>query len=509
MPLRVALVAATLLLVACGLLASGIAVTTIMQHSLMNRVDDTLLDASRGWAQVPRRLPTITVDDPNPARPPSDFYVRGIDPDGHVWMLINDREAEPELPADNNVGPEPRTVGSVDHSDVQWRAMTVRGLRGELTTVAIDLSDVKSTMRSLVYTQVGIGAAVLLVLGIAGYAVVHRSLRPLSEVEQTAAAIAAGQLDRRVPERDPRTEVGRLSLALNGMLAQIQHAMALSESSAEKARSSEDRMRRFITDASHELRTPLTTIRGFAELYRQGAARDVEMLMGRIESESRRMGLLVEDLLLLARLDAQRPLEHRRVDLLALASDTVHDAQSIAPKRRIRMEVFDGPGTPEVLGDEARLRQVLSNLVANALQHTPESAGVTVRVGTADDTAIVEVCDEGPGMTGEDAQRVFERFYRADSSRARASGGTGLGLSIVDSLVYAHGGRVSVTTAPGCGCRFTVRLPRITDERLREEQTGTDERLREQQMAAPEHAGEESRGEQTDVPVSATAPTPP
>lgn len=507
-PLRVALVAATLLLVACGLLASGIAVTTIMQHSLMNRVDDTLLDASRGWAQVPRRLPTITVDDPNPARPPSDFYVRGIDPDGHVWMLINDREAEPELPADNNVGPEPRTVGSVDHSDVQWRAMTVRGLRGELTTVAIDLSDVKSTMRSLVYTQVGIGAAVLLVLGIAGYAVVHRSLRPLSEVEQTAAAIAAGQLDRRVPERDPRTEVGRLSLALNGMLAQIQHAMALSESSAEKARSSEDRMRRFITDASHELRTPLTTIRGFAELYRQGAARDVEMLMGRIESESRRMGLLVEDLLLLARLDAQRPLEHRRVDLLALASDTVHDAQSIAPKRRIRMEVFDGPGTPEVLGDEARLRQVLSNLVANALQHTPESAGVTVRVGTADDTAIVEVCDEGPGMTGEDAQRVFERFYRADSSRARASGGTGLGLSIVDSLVYAHGGRVSVTTAPGCGCRFTVRLPRVTDERLREEQA-TDERLREEQMPAPEHAGEESRGEQTDVPVSATAPTPP
>ena len=236
-------------------------------------------------------------------------------------MAVNDRDAEPALPADNDVGPEPVTVGSVDHADVEWRAMTVRGLRGELTTVAIDLSDVKSTVRSLVCAQLGIGAAVLLVLGIAGYAVVHRSLRPLAEVEQTAAAIAAGQLDRRVPERDPRTEVGRLSLALNGMLAQIQRAMALSESSAEQARTSEDRMRRFITDASHELRTPLTTIRGFAELYRQGAARDVEMLMSRIESESRRMGLLVEDLLLLARLDAQRPLEQRRVDLLALASD--------------------------------------------------------------------------------------------------------------------------------------------------------------------------------------------
>lgn len=455
--------AATLVLVACGLLASGVAVTTILRHSLMNRVDDTLLDASRGWAQVPRRLPAAPIDDPNPARPPTDFFVRGIDPDGDIWTAVNDRAAEPALPPDNDVGPVPVTVGSVDHSDVQWRAMTVRGFGGELTTVAIDLSDVKSTMRSLVYAQAGIGSAVLLVLAVAGYAVVHRSLRPLAEVEQTAAAIAAGQLDRRVPERDPRTEVGRLSLALNGMLAQIQRAMASSESSAEQARTSEERMRRFITDASHELRTPLTTIRGFAELYRQGAARDVEMLMSRIESESRRMGLLVEDLLLLAQLDAQRPLEHNRVDLLALATDAVHDAQSIAPQRRIRVEVFDGPGTPEVLGDEARLRQVLSNLMANALQHTPEGTGVTVRVGTDLDSSVLEVCDEGPGMTPEDAHRIFERFYRADSSRARASGGTGLGLSIVDSLVYAHGGRVSVSTAPGQGCRFRVKLPRIAD----------------------------------------------
>jgi two-component system OmpR family sensor kinase len=175
------------------------------------------------------------------------------------------------------------------------------------------------------------------------------------------------------------------------------------------------------------------------------------------------MGLLVEDLLLLARLDAQRPLERHRVDLLALASDAVHDAQSIAPQREIAMEVFDGPGTPEVLGDEARLRQVLGNLVANALQHTPELAGITVRVGTDGDTAVLEVCDEGPGMSTDDAHRVFERFYRADSSRARASGGAGLGLSIVDSLVYAHGGTVSITTAPGLGCRFKVNLPRIAD----------------------------------------------
>lgn len=462
-PLRVGLVAATLVLVALGLLGSGIAVTSIMRHSLINRVDQTLLDASRSWAQAPRRMPATPIEGPNPARPPSNFYVRGIDPDGRTWMAVNDREAEPALPDDNDVGPVPVTVGSIDHSNVQWRAMTVRGMRGELTTVAIDLSDVSSTMRALTWSQVGIGAVVLLVIGIAGYAVVHRSLRPLVEVEQTAAAIASGQLDRRIPQRDSRTEVGRLSLALNGMLAQIQRAVASSQASAEQARTSEDRMRRFITDASHELRTPLTTIRGFAELYRQGAARDIEMLMGRIESESRRMGLLVEDLLLLARLDAQRPLERHRVDLLSLASDAVHDAQSIAPKRTISMEVIDGPGTPEVLGDEARLRQVLGNLVANALQHTPETAGIAVRVGTDGDNALLEVADQGPGMSTDDAQRVFERFYRADSSRARASGGTGLGLSIVDSLVYAHGGKVSVTTAPGRGCRFTVHLPRIAD----------------------------------------------
>jgi two-component system OmpR family sensor kinase len=463
LPLRVGLVAATLLLAACGLTASGIAVTSILRHSLIKRVDQTLQEGSRrSWAQAPlgtspvRRGPTLE-------RPPSHFYLRAISPDGRTWTVVNDSNAQPALPENNDVGPKPTTVGSVDNSGVQWRAVSVRGPHGRLVTVAYDLSDVRETVRSLVWLQLGIGAAVLVVLGLAEFWSVHRSLRPLMEVEQTAAAIAAGQLDRRVPERDPRTEVGRLSSALNGMLAQIQRALASSESSAEKARTSEERMRRFITDASHELRTPLTTIRGFAELYRQGAARDMEMVMSRVESESRRMGLLVDDLLLLARLDAQRPIEQNRVDLLALASDAVHDAQAIAPKRNITMEVFDGPGTPEVLGDEPRLRQVLGNLVTNALQHTPESADITVRVGTEGDDAIVEVVDEGPGMSQEDALRIFERFYRTDSSRARISGGTGLGLSIVDSLVLAHDGTVTVTTAPGQGCRFYVSLPRIAD----------------------------------------------
>ena len=462
LPLRVSLVAAMLLLVACGLLASGVAVTSILRQSLINRLDQSLIDASTGWAQEPRQeLPPN--QQPNPTRPPSNFYVQGVDTSGQVWMAINDRQARPALPESNDVGPVPVTITSADDSAVLWRAVSVRGSNGELITVAIDLSDIQSTVRSLIWLQAGIGTAVLVVLGIAGYWVVQHSLRPLVEVEATAAAIAAGRLDSRVPQGDPGTEVGQLALALNGMLAQIQHAVASSDASAEKAHVSEDRMRRFITDASHELRTPLTTIRGFAELYRQGAAQDVDLLMSRIESESRRMGGLVEDLLLLAQLDAQRPLERTRVDLLSLASDAVHDAQSVAPTRVITMEVLDGPGTPEVLGDEARIRQVLGNLMANAVQHTPASARITVRVGTVDDDAVIEVADEGPGLDPVDAQRVFERFYRTDSSRTRASGGTGLGLSIVDSLVRAHGGRVSVVTARDHGCRFRVTLPRIVD----------------------------------------------
>jgi two-component system OmpR family sensor kinase len=462
LPLRIGLVAATLLLVTCGLATSGVAVTSILRHSLISRIDSNLLEASRSWAQAPRRQSAPPYEGPDPGRPPSKFYVRGIGSDGTTFTAINDRNAEPALPPDNDVGNNPVTLPSVNGSDILWRAVSVRGPHG-LTTVAVDLSDVQHTVRSLVWLQFGIGVAVLAVVGIVSFAVVQRSLRPLSEVEQTAAAIASGQLDRRVPERDPRTEVGRLSLALNGMLTQIQQAVASSESSAEAARGSEDRLRRFITDASHELRTPLTTIRGFAELYRQGATRDVAMLLSRIESEAGRMGLLVDDLLLLARLDVQRPLERNRLDLLALASDTVHDAQAIDPQRTISMEVLDGPGTPEVVGDEPRMRQVLSNLVVNALQHTPTSADVTVRVGTDGDDAVVEVADKGPGMSQEDASRVFERFYRTDSSRARASGGTGLGLSIVDSLVHAHGGLVTLTTTPGEGCCFRVTLPRVSD----------------------------------------------
>lgn len=469
LPLKVSLVAATLAMVAIGLLAQGYAVTTILRHRLIGRIDATLTDAAHGWALEQRgRTPSRTADDPHPGRPPTSFYVRDVDPDGSIWTVVNDQNAEPLLPPDNDVGSVPVTIGSVDGSGVQWRALSVHGENGRLITVARDLSDARATLRYLAWWRMTIGVGVLLVLGAAGYVVVNRSLRPLAEVERTAAAIAAGQLDSRVPERDPRTEVGRLTLALNGMLAQIQEAVASSVASAESARISEERMRRFITDASHELRTPLTTIRGFAELYRQGAARDVELLMSRIESEARRMGLLVEDLLLLARTDAQRPLERHWVDLLVLATDAVHDARATAPNRAIELEVFDGPGTPEVLGDEPRLRQVLSNLVSNALQHTPDGTPITVRVGTEGDDAILEVIDQGPGMSEQDVERAFERFFRTDSSRARASGGTGLGLSIVDSLTRAHNGSVTLSSPPGQGCTFRVSLPRHADTSARE-----------------------------------------
>jgi two-component system OmpR family sensor kinase len=275
-----------------------------------------------------------------------------------------------------------------------------------------------------------------------------------------------------VPDRDPRTEVGRLGRALNTMLAQIESAFGARAASEASARRSEDRMRRFVADASHELRTPLTTIRGFAELYRQGGARDpaeLDRLMRRIEDQAAQMGLLVEDLLLLARLDQQRPLDRRPVDLLALAAEAVNDARAVAPDRQIELVLGDEDGESAlvVLGDDQRLRQVLANLVNNALAHTPAGSPVEVRVGASSldgrPSAAVEVVDHGPGLTPEQAERVFERFYRADPARSHADGGTGLGLSIVAALVAVHGGTVRVDSIPGRGARFRVVLPLAPD----------------------------------------------
>jgi two-component system, OmpR family, sensor kinase len=223
---------------------------------------------------------------------------------------------------------------------------------------------------------------------------------------------------------------------------------------------SEGRLRRFVGDASHELRTPLTSIRGYAELFRRGAAdrpEDLAKAMRRIEEEANRMGSLVDDMLLLARLDQGRPLERQPVDLTRITRDAVDDARAVAPDRPID---FSSNGAVFVPGDEARLRQVLGNLLQNANRHTPADTPVHVRVINTDDEAIIEVADEGPGMPTEDAGRVFERFWRSDPSRTRTSGGAGLGLAIVAAIANAHGGRAEVQSAPGTGSTFRVHLPR-------------------------------------------------
>jgi len=361
--------------------------------------------------------------------------------------------------------------------------------------VGADLGNINATIGGLAVTILIIGLIVVCILALAIVVVVRASLRPLVDIEATAGEIAAGHLNRRVPERDPRTEIGSLGRSLNTMLSQIETAFHAQEASEAAAHQSEERMRRFIADASHELRTPVTAIRGFAEYYRQrgglvrhwdrdqadaadsvaaGAPaeagltpRDLDRIMVRVEKEAARMGLLVEDLLLLARLDKQRPLVRQPVDLLSLAADAVGDARLLAPARTIDLSVQPGAAFL-VIGDEARLRQVIGNLMSNALTHTPDGTPIEVSIssGTLDPQAgdhtpavLLDVTDQGPGMTQEQARRVFERFYRADQARTRATGGSGLGLAIVRALVVAQGGVASLRTAEGQGATFRIALP--------------------------------------------------
>ncbi|MQY24644.1 sensor histidine kinase [Nocardia aurantia] len=463
-PLRVMLAMALLLLSALGLLVSGVAVTSSMHRVLLDRVDRQLVEASHTFAR-PSQPPLEPQPAPRGERPPTLFYVHIIDPGGNLRTEFLSGTKLPDIPSD--LDRHPRTIGSVGDADAHWRALRVVGPDGSTSIVALPLNETDNTIDRLIGLQVVVGVIVLAVLAVFAQFAIRRSLRPLQEVEKTAAAIAGGDLHRRVPVRGTNTEVDLLAQSLNGMLAQIQQAFAATEASEEAARRSETKMRRFIADASHELRTPLTTIKGFAELYRQGAMADPTMFMDRIEREANRMGVLVEDLLMLARLDAQRPLDRRPVDLLALASDAVHNARAVdaaqrpdGPPRPIDLVIRTGAGTLEVLGDEARLRQVLGNLVNNALIHTPPDAAVEVRLAPAVDEVLLEVADTGPGLPPDQAERIFERFYRTDSSRSRDSGGTGLGLSIVQALVDAHGGTVTVHSVPDAGTTFTVRLPR-------------------------------------------------
>ncbi|WP_324192889.1 sensor histidine kinase [Nocardia transvalensis] len=460
MPLRVTLVVALVSLAALGLLVSGIAVTSAMHRVVLDSVDKQIVQIAHGAADPTRPPPRAPFDRLNL------FYVTVQDSAGDPPRVdFPDRTVIPDIPPD--LGRRPRTVGSVGDPGLHWRAVRIVSPRGTTVVAAQRLSETERIVDRLIGLEVVVGGFVLIALAVVAQLVIRRSLRPLRDVEKTAAAIAGGDLNRRVPVQGSNTEVDRLSQSLNGMLSQIQQAFATTEASEEAARRSEANMRRFVADASHELRTPLTTIKGFAELYRQGALADPELFMDRIERESNRMSLLVEDLLMLARLDAQRPVEQRPVDLLALASDAVHNARAVdaaqrpdGPERPIDLEIRPGSGTVEILGDEARLRQVLANLINNALIHTPPSAAVTVRLTPAEHEVRLEVADTGPGLPPDQAERIFERFYRTDTSRSRDSGGTGLGLSIVQALVAAHGGTVTVASTPGKGTTFTVRLPR-------------------------------------------------
>ena len=437
-----------------------------------------------------------------------DLTVAGPNvPTSKSWLAANSNKVVtvPAMFGGDNWRVLERPAGYIQNS-----APFVQNLTGTLI-IGGDLGHLDQAVGWLARVNLVVSIIVVVALAILGVAMVRVSLRPLTDIEETAAAIAAGDLSRRVPYHDPRTEMGRLATSLNVMLAHVESAFRARAQSEAAARQSEERMRRFLADASHELRTPLTAIRGYAEYYRQrgglqngaaaiataesdtataahpsavadpGAAldsladpsatdepltrQDMDRIMERVEQESSRMGGLVEDMLVLARLDQQRPVERRPVDLLTLVVDAVQDARVVAPSRSIDLTVGTGAAFL-VLGDEPRLRQVISNLMNNALTHTPDGSPIYVRLLTgyqqgtpAVPCAILEVADRGPGLTQEQATRVFERFYRADQARGRRTGGSGLGLAIVQALVGAHGGTVSLDTAPGHGATFRITLP--------------------------------------------------
>ncbi|MEV0593062.1 sensor histidine kinase [Nonomuraea cavernae] len=466
LPLRIKLIAAMLALLALGLTFIGLVSVSVLHGYLMDRVDSQVhLVSVRMQKKLEydreRREKGKKVSD-KPLLIESDTIVLVRDLAGTLTPLQVERDVDIKPKPVLSAAPEPviYTAPAI-MGNGEWRVLETSAADTTFV-VAADLTEVTEITRRLALIELLGGSGILLILAVGGVTIVRRSMRPLSEIEHTAEAIAAGQLGRRVPDGDPRTEVGRLARSLNGMLAQIETAFAARSASEAAARRSEDRMRQFVGDASHELRTPLTSIRGFAEYARQNPGADPAELMQRVEKAAGRMSLLVDDLLLLARVDQQRPLRMRPVDMLALAADAVQEARILAPGRTIGLDVVGGAALI-VSGDEVRLRQVVTNLMTNALIHTDEDSPITVRVGAGADTVFLEVADKGPGLTPEQAEKAFERFYRADSARSRRRSGedrgSGLGLAIVQALVRAHGGTVTLESSPGVGSTFRVELP--------------------------------------------------
>jgi two-component system OmpR family sensor kinase len=491
MSLRARLIAALIVLAAAGLVTLA-AVTYAEQRSfLLDRVDQQARDAQRavnfeligpdggpgapgvGVAPLPPPLLRGIGIGPGRGRPPGPPPDEGGSgpqglPRGTVGQLRtargvvvrstsvrsygeNDLPA-PKLPAIIPMD-KPFTVGS-HGSGLRYRVLAEQTHdHPRLTTVvALPLREADATLDRLLRVEALVIGGVLLLLGALAWWVVRLGLRPLDRMGETAGAIAGGDLSRRVSPADERTEVGRLGLALNAMLVQIEKAF-------DERQASENRLRQFLADASHELRTPLASIRGYAELFRIGAARkpaDTEKAMGRIEDESARMGSLVENLLTLARLDQVPEVARKPVDLSELARDAADDARAIDPEREVRLEA-DAPVT--VMGDASQLRQVLGNLVRNALVHTPAGTPIELSVANGAAAAIMCVRDHGPGLPTDDTDAMFERFWRAEAGRERGRGGAGLGLSIVAAIVDAHGGSVKAANADGGGAVFTITLP--------------------------------------------------
>lgn len=348
---------------------------------------------------------------------------------------------------------KPFTVKSPDENSYRVIATVLPTQQGSVL-VSSSLGGVNKTLNELTFYFFLISLLVLALIGFIARYFIRISLKPLSEVEATAAAIAGGDLSARLPEAKPTTEVGKLTNSLNRMLGRIEESFAARVES-------ESKLRRFVADASHELRTPLTAIRGFAELHRQGAVEGVEKtkeLIGRIEKESIRMGSLVEDLLLLARLDQQPDLVKEPVDLTHLIQEVVASANAAGPDHPITVNLPSDENF--VLGDASRIHQAIANLLANARTHTPAGTPITISISHLPEELLLTVTDNGPGISAADQERIFERFYRADTSRARTKGeGSGLGLSIVDAVMKSHGGSVTLTSELGQGCEFALHFP--------------------------------------------------
>jgi two-component system OmpR family sensor kinase len=452
--LRARLVLGVIVLGAVGLGVANVATYASLRSFLVDRTDTSLEESSGAVEHDIARGKCGGLDGkPPPGLEPGD-YVLALGADGDVvcsFQVASSGEtapSPPKLAGSGRLAPF-FTVESQDGGDRYRVRSAIEPRTGSTLFVARSLADFDATLRRLLLIELLVTGVVLAALAALGLWVVKLGLRPLDAIGTTAAAIAAGDLTKRVERAEPRTEVGRLGLALNAMLGQIEAAF-----NARAA--SERKLRRFVADASHELRTPLSAVRAYAELFARGADRrpaDLERAMTGISRESERMTLLVDDLLLLARLDEGRPLAREPVELDEVVREAVETSATLEANRTHELEAE--PVT--VVGDRERLRQIVDNLLSNVRAHTPSRAPVRVRVGPVGGEAIIEVEDTGPGLTGDQAERVFERFYRADPSRARASGGVGLGLSIVAAVAEAHGG--TVTARSGDGATFTIALP--------------------------------------------------